>query len=237
MWFQRCGTDGHALESFQNATIPFAPNGELGNELRSLLVNRRLIEVSEQSNLESFEIENDMITGYYPTRVKWNLLCGNPIELIQDIEVCAYNDAWPDAWRTEVFDLCWKLALAECLEFYEYSVNQRGLFVSGKQGTKVMLENLLAYFSVAKCYHIIYSGAKAAPDFMVRSKASKPHASNYMIGACQRWADHVRVNNWDVAGYRRNYDLPRSMISYVLHDVFTKLGEEGITSKVWRIKS
>lgn len=27
----RDGTDGHVLESFQNATIPFAPNGELGN--------------------------------------------------------------------------------------------------------------------------------------------------------------------------------------------------------------
>ena len=47
---------------------------------------------------------------------------------------------------------------------------------------------------------------------------------NYMIGACQRWADKARAENWDVAGYKRNFNLPRSLISYVLFDVYVDAG-------------
>lgn len=223
-------TNGHVLESFQNATIPFAPNGSYGDALRDFLLDSGLINISNHSRLDSFVFEGDEITGYYPSRVRWEFLFGNPGILIQQIEECALLGTWPEEWKMEVLDQCWDLAFAECMEFYEHAARQRGLMVSGEQSIKAMLSNLLADFSVAQCYHIIYSGARAAADFMVRTKSTKPHASNYMIGACQRWADRARAESWDVSGYRRNFDLPRSMVSYVLHDVFTKMGERSFTT-------
>lgn len=225
--------DSHVLESFQIATIPFAPNGSYGDELRDLLIDKDLINISSHSPLDAFVFEGSEIAGYYPSHVRWDFLCRNPVTLIRQIEEYALLGAWPEQWAMQIFELCWNLAFAECMEFYEHAARQRGLTVSGEQSIRAMLNNLLADFSVAQCYHIIHSGARAAADFMVRSKSTKLHASNYMIGACQRWADRARSEKWDVSGYRRNFDLPRSMMSFVLHDVFTKIGEEGFTSTLF----
>jgi hypothetical protein len=48
-----------------------------------------------------------------------------------------------------------------------------------------------------------------------------------MVGACQRWVDRARAENWTVKAFNRNLELPRSMVSYVLYDIFLKTTEDG----------
>jgi hypothetical protein len=75
-------------------------------------------------------------------------------------------------------------------------------------------------------------GARDASDFIIRTKTNRAHAANYMIGACQRWADRARAEGWLIEVFKRNYKLPRSMISYVLFDVILKIGERGFNNVV-----
>jgi hypothetical protein len=53
-----------------------------------------------------------------------------------------------------------------------------------------------------------------------------------MIGLCQRRADHIRAEGWTIKGFHRNHDLRQTQISYLLHDLFLKHGEEGFYSRV-----
>jgi hypothetical protein len=53
-----------------------------------------------------------------------------------------------------------------------------------------------------------------------------------MVGACQRWADTARAEGYEVKPFKRNFDLPRSMMSYVLFDVILKIGERGFTEPI-----
>lgn len=144
----------------------------------------------------------------------------------------ALTQNWPSHWYAEVEENWLNLALAECREFYDYCLEMRGLHVQGDQAITSMLRNILRDFSVGQCYRIIWSGAKNASDFLARKKTSRAHAGNYMVGACQRWADHARTQAYKVIPFKRNFDLPRSMTSYVLFDVILKIGERGFTDPI-----
>lgn len=216
------------LEPLAGATVPFVPNNALQTTLLAELRESGLIKISEQSDLEAFGFKNGCLETFRTELIRWLVDVENAKSLIQEIErVASCRDAWPDAWRDQVRDLWFDIALAEVSEFYRHMATERGLPESGENATQLMLRNLLQSYSVAQCYRIIWAGAQQASDFLVRTRTNKKHASNYMISACQRWADRARAENWDVKGFRRNFELPRSMVSYVLFDVFLGIGEGG----------
>jgi hypothetical protein len=219
------------IEALSQATIPFTPSDILDIPLLEELMESNLICPSEFSSNRAFDFEASKITGYRPSMLRWGLVCVDPISLLEDIERCAADRSqWPNHWENDVPALWLEIALSECKEFYRHAATERGLPESGATSTEMMLKNLLTDFSVAQCFHVIYSGAQRAADFLVKNRCTKQHAANYMIGACQRWADKARTENWDVSGYKRNFNLPRSALSHVLFDLFLRIGEAGFTS-------
>ncbi|MGZ0077506.1 hypothetical protein [Methylomonas sp. YC3] len=205
-----------APAAWDMAALPFAPKGHYGHTLVQKLSQAKLLSV--------FENEPRIET---PFPIFWSISCGARTNLIQAIEQCAAQGKWPRHWSDQLPDLVRALAFAECKEFYDYCAKQRGLPASAQRSTSVMLNNLLQDHSVAQCYRIIYAGAKAAADFLVRTSCAPQHAANYMIGACQRWLDRARAENWVVTPFNRNHELPRSMISFVLYEDFLKSGDDG----------
>lgn len=216
------------LNPLEQATVPFTPGMELGIRLIQELIGCRLIYVSELSESKAFIFNQNDFKGVHFELARWKIRGNDPQKLINDIERCAANgELWPSRWREEVESLWLDIAFAEAKEFFLYQAKERGLpDVSGKS-LDTMLMNLLQDYSVSQCYRVIYAGAKETADFLVRTKCTRRHAGNYMIGACQRWADHARAEHWDVAKYKRNYDLPRTMIDYVFFDTFLKIGDMG----------
>lgn len=216
------------IEALQHATVPFAPKGELGWGLIRELSEAGLLGISEISSIEAFKFEDSEITGYDPSKVRWAVTVADPQLLLSDIEQTASErTSWPPHWADAVKDLWFDIALAECKEYYRYCATERRWPESGATSTDTMLRNLLRDFAVAQCYRVIFAGARNAADFSLMAGCTRSHAANYMIGACQRWADKARAENWDVACYKRNFKLPRSSMSYVFFDVFLKIGEAG----------
>lgn len=209
------------------AVVPFAPKGHYGHTLVQKLGQAKLLSVLNSAvpdNFSVFEYEPRIET---PFPIFWSISCSARANLIQAIEQCAAQGKWPRHWSDQLPDLAYVLAFAECKEFYDYCAKQRGLPPSAHRSTSVMLNNLLQDHSVAQCYRMIYAGAKAAADFLVRTSCAPQHAANYMIGACQRWLDRARAENWVVTPFNRNHELPRSMISFVLYEDFLKSGDDG----------
>jgi len=222
------GADGElVLNPLGSCGVPFAPNGTCGELFFSRIRDAGLVAVSRYSPAEAFSVVSGNGVVCNRGRLRWEIAARFPFELISNIEQCAMTGNWPGSWLEQVPEMVSALALAECKEYFEYAAEERGLPSPGEKSSLSMLQNLLEDFSVCQSYRIIDAGAKWAADFYVRKSCTRSHAANYMIGACQRWADRARAEGWVVGAYRRNFNLPRSMLSYVLHDLFLKTAEDG----------
>lgn len=231
--FSRCCpiNDDGLYSSINTNPVPFTPTAIYSKELIQKLLESGLIAISEHSSPESLWLNGEAVE-YELYAVLW---CGDidrNQKLVEKIESLALNGDWPSHWNTEAVKVWEDIAQAECREFYDYCLESRGLFASGDSAITAMLKNILRDFAVAQCYRIIWNGARSTADFMVRERPNRTHAANYMIGACQRWADQARTEKWNVFPFRRNFDLPRTMVSFVLFDVILKIGESGFTETV-----
>lgn len=216
------------IEALAHATIPLAPQGGLADRLLTDLMTRGLIGISELSVADAFTFQYGQLLSFFPSKVRWSLTVEDPGLLLDEISLLAEDpDEWPDHWSMAVKDLWLEIALEECREFFRHVAEQRRLPKAGENSTETMLKSLLQHFSVAQCYRIIWMGALKASDFLVRKSCTRQHAANYMIGECQRWADKARAEGWEIKPFKRNFDLPRSSLSYVFFDLFLKIGEGG----------
>lgn len=219
------------LDCLVSSTIPLTPGRELGQALIMQLMDAGLLSIADTSSIAAFKFQNDVLTAYIPTWVDWAVTVHEPFQFLTQLEqLAAHQESWPETWYEDAARLWHDVALEECKEYFSHAAKERGLPAAGAMSTETMLRNLLNDYSVAQCYRIIYAGAQQAADFLVRKRCTKTHAANYMIGACQRWADRARSEGWDVAQCRRRVDLPRSALSYVLFDVFLGIAEEGFTT-------
>lgn len=214
--------------------LPYTPRSSLFKEKLVYLLDREIICPSSNSSTRAFNIYDGKIDSFNLLDVNWKLNCVNPELLISQIENCGLSGEWPEYWCHEVDSLRLELALAECQEFYEFCLGERGLSYTKGVAINNVLLNLLRDHSVAQCYRIIWCGATASSDFKARNQASDIHTMNYMAGACLRWADKARTEGWPVVAFRRNFNLPRSMLSYVLYDVMLKTGEKGFNEVIFK---
>lgn len=217
-------TYGALMES----DIPFTPSGSFGLELMMSLIRKKLIRVSENSNHKHFTFDDDQVMPMY-AYVNWEIQIENFDAIISEIENIGLTGNLPNAWLLEMSQFRKDLALAECKAFYTHCLDERKLPSEIGAKAVAMLLNILRDNSVAQCYQAIWNGAIRAIDFKSRQGKNSTHAANYMVGACLRYVDHARTEGWNTAGFQRNYNLPRSMISYVLYDVLLKIGERGFT--------
>lgn len=226
-----CSPSSMTLESLANAAIPWVPRGDLSYQLLDLLSGQGLIAISELSSVDAFGFEEGDLREYYPSKIRWMLTVEDPERLLFEISRLADRaPSWPNHWGGAIKALWLEISFAECKEYFRYSAEERGLPVAGEKSTDAMLKNLLEHFSVGQCYRILWAGAQRASDFLVRTRCTRKHAANYMIGECQRWGDRARAEKWEVKPFRRNFNLPRSAISYVFFDVFLQIGEAGFDS-------
>ena len=207
---------------------PFAPNVvDYRRHLVHSLIGEGLIAPSPTSIPEAFSGLGTVRRAWHPELVGWEVLHPSPSRFIREIIDTAESRHWPEGWILGASNLWRTLAAAECWEFCELSMQKRGLPMPGEVALRELIDALLRHFSVSHCCRIIWSGSAKATDAMAQRNLNRKHAANYMIGACQRMADRARVEGWDLKGFSRHNGLPRSEMSYVLHDVFFQHGEDG----------
>lgn len=211
-----------------SAGAPFSPAVvDYRRDLADMLIAAGLVAPSPLSNSEAFLYFADGEPGWCPEMVKWVILHPAPSRLVREIVETAESPDWPERWIQDVPNLWHSLAAAECWEFCALSMRKRGLPMPGSVALRELIDGLLRHFSVSHCCQVLWSGAARATDSMARRNLTRQHAANYMIGACQRMADRARAEGWDLKGFNRNYELSRSEMSHVLHDVFLQHGEDG----------
>lgn len=218
--------------SLRDSPFTFSPKGNMWAEKLVHLIKKNLLRPADNSDIDAFTFQDGAINSFELVKVNWVFNCKNSQLLIMEIENCGLDGVWPVMWYIEFNELRYELAIAECLEYYELCLNQRRLPYKNSAAVNKMLMNILRDHSVAQCYRIIWCGATASSDFKLRNQVNSMHTMNYMVGACLRWADKARAEGWPVQPFRRNYNLPRSMLSHVLYDVMLKIGEDGFNEPI-----
>lgn len=229
----RCGgwIDKNSIGSLCDSDIPFAPQeNDFKNTLLQSLLTSGLIAPLPRSPSGSFVFKQGTVVGWEAEVVHWCLLFADPPAFIQQLESMVELGHWPEGWYNSCAKLWLQLAAAECWEFCAYSVAQRNLPMPSKISLNSLIENLLCSYSVAQCYQLIWVSTSDATDYRVRKHTTAQHAANYLVGACQRRADRSRAEGWSIKGFRRNFNLPRSQVSHILHDLFLKHVEAGFTN-------
>lgn len=227
----RCGgwLTSSTVGAIADSAVPLVPQGRWGERLWSPLVAAGLVAPALDSPISAFpsragSLDIDL------DRVHWKILTPSPMSFVRQLERIGETGDWAQSFRESVSEVRVALALAECSEFADFCLEERGLPGAGNAASEALYMNLFSDFSVAQCFRIIWAGVHATSDFMARKQVSRQHATNYFIGACQRWADRTRSEGWLVKDGFRNFKRPRSQVSYVLYDVFVGIGEKGFTS-------
>ncbi|WP_319470105.1 hypothetical protein [uncultured Pseudodesulfovibrio sp.] len=188
-----------------------------------------------QSPIEAFDLGDDDTLSYYIFKVHYETTFApdedTAAELLKEIEQAFRTKNWPHHWRfdgaEDLYDLWKKFALEESLQYLRYYLEERKLPYNPGPKTLQVLESALENFSTSQVVKMIWAAAKGAVDFMQRKGVSAKHAANTVPGAIQRYADRVLAEGWDYKGFERNYNMPRSMVVEILHDLALQLGSKG----------
>ncbi len=213
---------------------PFAPTPELHDQIVTRLWQAELIAVDPSSPVAGFDFGQDnAITGIYLHRVHWRLLPGSTTgqlcQVMSLLEDWAHAGYWKIPEENAVAAVAYwnETALHECLQFFAYQGSCHRLPTPEGDKTKLMIRTLLQDFSVSQIYGFIWGAARDAAAYYQRGEVSKSQAGNSMVSSCRSRADRHRIEGWDAKRFRRNFDLPRSEISMVLHDTILGIGEDG----------
>ncbi|WON72886.1 hypothetical protein [Nitrosospira sp. Is2] len=217
--------------SLDESEVPFAPNGSYADGLLASLRKAGFISISEHSPPGTILYEDSRL-NFYPRQVYWTGNTEENLRLAEEIESRALTQNWPEHWRPQIDAICSEIAMAECMEYYDYCAKKRRIRIPGDEAITAMLRNILRDYSVAQCYNIIWYGASSTSDLLRREKKSEAYAARNVVFACQRRANRCREKDLKVIAFERSPDLPRSMISYVLFELILKIGERGFTEVV-----
>lgn len=229
----RCGgwINSSTIGPIISSGISFTPNfPQLSYALINSLIRKNLLSPAPSTPDTAFTMEYGEIVKLDVEQIHWSLRIPDSPTFVSKLESLITKDTWPETWGDECINFWKELAFAECVEFCNHSLMIRNLPISGITATTALIENLLQDFSVSQCYQLLWNSAGDAVDYRARKGLTAQHASNYMIGSCQRRADRVRAEKWTLKGFQRNFELGRSQVSHVLHDVFMRHGEVGFLS-------
>ncbi|QHE63943.1 hypothetical protein FHE72_23415 (plasmid) [Rossellomorea vietnamensis] len=209
------------------------PSTELTVELLQYLTHRKLIVPTPESDLGAFpeKDEEHFPFKYYIYHVIYRLnidpIGGDEKSLVQRLlypdgnELLEQRDIALEMWKT--------ISLHECLAYLVHSLNKVGYPFSPGEKTVAVFEELLNHFSVAQIYGIIYKSIANATKYEKETNINKKHAANLVVNNCERYGEKAIAENWRITNYRRDFNLPETIISKVLFDRILKISSLGFS--------
>lgn len=204
-----------------------APTEKMAVEIVETLINKKILVVSCNSDINAFCQNEDFPYSYYIFKVKYNLnieISDNEDDFISKI---MYPEVLKEEDREEAYKLWKKIAIEECIEYLLYEMGKVRFDFSPGEKTNTTFEELLKYFSVSQVYNIIRKKISDAARLYQEGNMSRKHAANTVISGCLSYGERAIMNNWDLWRYFRQKDLPQTIISEHLFNRVIGIGEMG----------
>lgn len=204
------------------------PTDHLSRALYASLIHTNAISVSPDSSLGAFDCKNEKFPNEYDVfKVTYylNLLFPeNKQSLFTEILNPNY---YSHEYKEEALVLWKEIAIEECIAYLKYQLQKVNFEFNPGEKTYKIFEIILEDFSVSQIYGIIWKAVADAARLYLEKGISKKHAANSVIGACERYADRAKLNNWELTHYNRIRDLPESALSAFYFNRVLGIGEMG----------
>lgn len=211
--------------------LKLAPTEAFSVEIINHLHDQGLICPSPQSEISAFVEGKKFPKEFFLYEVEYQLLI-DPEDCKQNmINRLMYPDRTPFLDdRQETYRLWKEIAEAEAEEFLLYRMNAVGLNFKIGSKTKMVLNQLLEYFSVGQINSFTYRAvANSLQWYMENGNITKTHAANSVVSRLEKSGERALSEGWKVNSWGRNFDLDQSEISSVLYNAIMQLSECGFT--------
>ena len=205
--------------------------------LKELYEGTSLIDLSLESPINAFEIEEEDRVRYYLDRVYWVLRIGptwvDTLALLSAIRAQVENiESWPQSWLEQLNCLAQRVALHEGLRYLQLKLNDHGFHFNPGEKTLRLFGEILNDFSLAQLYNFIWGSVRDASAYYLRGGISKQQAANSVVGGCSRRAERAKAEGWDVKPYRRDYRSGESELTAIVRNITTNLGAD-LYATIW----
>lgn len=206
-----------------------APTTEFLKEIISSLFNHKyIIPTNELNNLDNLEFsdEGEKIK-YSPLHIQFelNIYLGKDINILDKL----FDTSCLELVDKKILLNIWKrIGYYELLQFLYYQVEQYNLnteYIGDK--IKDMIKILLEDFSISEGYAIIYSSIKGVAAYKQKNGISNRHAVNTIYSNLYNYSNKIKTGEWSKHSYKRNFDLPQTIISKHFFDVLIGIGDKG----------
>lgn len=208
-----------------------SPDVEFNAVILGDLYEAGLLTISPRSTLSAVKFKDNKSDLCLPESVTWNFVvfedAKHPKDVIVRIESLLQSDEFQVKRADEIIDLAKDVILLECLGFLKYAVEKHSLSFSAGEKTRIVLRKVLSEFTVAQAYRFIWNAVKNAAAFYMRENVNIRHAANTIVGSIQNQFDKALAEAWNIYPFRRNYDLPQSVLSQVLFNSCLKTNDGG----------
>lgn len=206
-----------------------SPTKTFDEEILDRLKSRGLIAINPMSEPEAFNFEQDLIVGYDPEKVMWDILPNVPTEerasfihqvnhRLRHREHKTWRDEWPPLWV--------KIAVAECVQFLAYSLERQGYSYTPDGQATDLFSNLVDNYSVAQVFKLIDKAVKDFADFARRQRW--PMKASRVVEKIRSNEAYYRSQGWEIFSFQyRPTFLPQSVISRFFFDTVLGIGDDG----------
>nr|WP_319489359.1 hypothetical protein [uncultured Caproiciproducens sp.] len=218
----------YEISPYTDIHMPLAPTDELKKQIYDDLIHEHIIMVSPTSSLEAFDTEHENFPDvFFIYRATYNLNLEFPANK-QDLFTKILSPTYYGKEFEEEARILWqKIAVAECVEYLIYQLENVGFVFTPGEKTYKTFEIILEDFSVSQVYGIIWKAVADASKLYLEKGMSKNHAANTTISACERYAERAKINGWDLKGYSRIKELPQSALSLFFFNRVLEIGDMG----------
>ncbi len=205
------------------------PTSNLTIELIKTLTGRGLIVPQSNSSIGAFVDDETFPKTYYIDRVIYRInitpMDSNYHNMIQRLMYPSQEDFEID--KNFCFNMWKKIALNESIEYLLYSLDKVGFDFRPGEKTNKVFENLLEHYSVSQIYSIIYRAVANSTKLYQEKKMPKKRAANTVITFCESNGERAIAEGWKLSKYRRDYNLPETLISQVFFTSILKIAYIG----------
>lgn len=205
------------------------PTGKFTIELIKTLTGRGLIVPHPNSSIEAFVDDETFPKTFYVDKVIYRInitsMDNNYHNMIQRLMYPSQEEFEGD--KDFCFKMWKKIALNESIEYLLYSLDKVGFDFSPGEKTKKVFENLLEFYSVSQIYSIIYRAVANSTKLYQEKRMPKKRAANTVITFCESNGERAIAEGWKLAKYRRDYNLPETLISQVFFTSILKIAYIG----------
>ncbi|OYQ89096.1 hypothetical protein B9T10_07305 [Wohlfahrtiimonas chitiniclastica] len=223
----------HAIS--KNKAEQLMPHPNLPGDLIRFLYKSDVISLSDDSPQNAFHFTGDELTTFSLIDSVWQIELEEGVSLgyfLKQIENLLLDSEFIDAYKEDFYELLIEISLMECIAFLEYNLDEHNLPFNPGEKTKAIFIQLLGVYSVAQIYTFIWRACKDAAAYYMKGGISKQQAANSVVGNIQRQYERAIANDWNIGPFKRNYNLPQSILSQVVFNFMLRTDDGGFNQKI-----